>query len=1115
MCTRKPGIFAVLSVMFFISFIATSLQARQVGKFSYRGDIRTLDGDTTIEVSDTMVAMSEKVRAFQDVLSDTISTPPSIFFIIDNSTSMSGTNGNDPVGNRFTVTSALIDTVMAKFPQAEVGLAVFIGGLYYNPASKPGIFQTITSASRMGLDSTGAFVPLLTLNQTYGTQTGYQILKEVLAVNNGALTYASIPNLQTGTNINSGFDAAIQAYSATNFAKENQFIIFLSDGEANRPTSSSSAFTAATNCPTTFTVYFTTGATVPTTIQTYTANCKINGYSTSNDSSNAWAYRNTTFDALMGFLMDHVLSIIIKDEIINPSTLVINSLSSTSWTIADSTFTFGSLFPLIREITPFSILLVNAQNDTLASSFNVQTQGGLAQTWRTPYDIKLWDRDIVFQTPEGVAISEISRTLDSFQIRFTFTPGEANYNYTNASIEIFNTNTTVRDHEIVTLTKGTGNFFTGIVKRVVATAATASNNVLEHALIDTLIAVFHNNETPRLPLDTLRVLTPIYISPNARILSAATKDINGNGFIDAISVLFDNDTSITTASLPANFTVQFGATNLTVTGIEQINARQYRLLIQEPAATAALQTSWTPTLTTSALERVDNMTVTCIDSCPPVIYRVIKKMVDEIDHTTDTVRVLFSEKIINPDGTPFTITRQPGTVFQVWWGADGDANADSLLAGIPGFFTLVSDSILYFTMSNNKNLTAANWVNIKASETPLRDKIGNLPSSNNRRVQVEVEKSIINARIAIAATKDNNGNGYIDAIVLTFDKAPVLTPSTIPANFTLVYGITNLTVTGIENINPRQYRLLVQEPASTAALQTSWTPTLTTLSMKDNIDNMTITCIDSCPPVIYRVIKVVTDANNRSTDSVKVMFSEKIIGPAGTAFAITNQPPNTFAVWWGNTTVSADTLLDGITTFISVVNDSILYFMMKNNKDLGARNWVNIETASVVLSDYIGNTPAANNRKVPVELQSISIIKIFPNPAVATKIQVINGQDITVEVVKPGDKSRAKEIVLEQKRGGSIISIEGITVPPPNTGKVTLTMKIYDVAGNSVTWIKNEDLFSTSSIPGTSVYLYWNGFNQQKMKVAPGVYRAVVYVDYPPLSNIKDLKTISTVGIAQ
>jgi hypothetical protein len=76
-------------------------------------------------------------------------------------------------------------------------------------------------------------------------------------------------------------------------------------------------------------------------------------------------------------------------------------------------------------------------------------------------------------------------------------------------------------------------------------------------------------------------------------------------------------------------------------------------------------------------------------------------------------------------------------------------------------------------------------------------------------------------------------------------------------------------------------------------------------------------------------------------------------------------------------------------------------------------------------------------------------------------------------------------------------------------------MKVYDVAGNSVTWAKDEDLFSTSTLPGTSVFLFWNGFNQQKMKVAPGVYRAVVYVDYPPLSNIRDIKTISTVGIAQ
>ena len=98
--------------MFFLVlliFSASSLFAVEVGKFYYKGDIKTLKNDTTILVNDTIVAMSEKVRAFSDVEADTISAPPSIFFILDNSTSMSGANGNDVLGNRFTVTSALID----------------------------------------------------------------------------------------------------------------------------------------------------------------------------------------------------------------------------------------------------------------------------------------------------------------------------------------------------------------------------------------------------------------------------------------------------------------------------------------------------------------------------------------------------------------------------------------------------------------------------------------------------------------------------------------------------------------------------------------------------------------------------------------------------------------------------------------------------------------------------------------------------------------------------------------------------------------------------------------------------------------------------------------------
>jgi hypothetical protein len=370
-----------------------------------------------------------------------------------------------------------------------------------------------------------------------------------------------------------------------------------------------------------------------------------------------------------------------------------------------------------------------------------------------------------------------------------------------------------------------------------------------------------------------------------------------------------------------------------------------------------------------------------------------------------------------------------------------------------------------------------------------------------------------NAVIVNAATKDNNGNGFIDAINITFDQdTSVLSPAT--TGFSVKFGNVVLPVIVIERTpggTARQWRLLIGEPTgaalATAALQTSWTPTLTLTDLA-RINSGTVTCIDSCAPVIYRVIKVVTDLENRANDTFKVMFSEKISSANNSTFAITTPPPNTFAVWWGNTTVSADTLLNGINNFISIVNDSILYFIMNNNKDLTAQNWMNIETSSIVIRDNIGNTPASNNRKVPVELQTILIIKIYPNPAVtvATEIQITHDENISIEVVKPGDKSMAKQIVLEEKRGGMIIAFEGINIPPLSTGKVLLMMEVYDASSSShVIWARNEDLFKTSNIPGTSVYLYWNGFNQNGMKVVPGIYYVSVYIDYSPASGIRDI----------
>jgi hypothetical protein len=279
----KTAIGMTLGLLF---LLVSSLSAVPVGAFCYLNSPDSINGDTVL-VNDTMVAMSGKIRVMPCTPRyDTIFYSPSIFFIIDNSYGLGGPGGSDSAGNRFSLASKIIDTMMSMYSNAEVGLAVFSGGLYYNPASKPGVFQTVTTPA-MGLDDTGAFIPLLNLKATYGTQTGYEILKEALAVSNGALTFPSILASQQGCNICCGFDAAYQTIQGSASDKRHQFIIFLSDGKANLPTGNSELFTGATNCPATFSIFFTDHNSVPNTIRTYTENCRANFYSTTNAQSQA------------------------------------------------------------------------------------------------------------------------------------------------------------------------------------------------------------------------------------------------------------------------------------------------------------------------------------------------------------------------------------------------------------------------------------------------------------------------------------------------------------------------------------------------------------------------------------------------------------------------------------------------------------------------------------------------------------------------------------------------------------------------------------------------------------------------------------------------------------
>lgn len=245
---------------------------------------------------------------------------PSIIFLIDNSGSMRNTN--DPTGTRFTVTRALLDSIYENQPQAEVGLVVFREHLFFDTTTTEYYTQYFRAFDTViDGEPDQAYLPLMTLNQTYGGKLGISIIKDILQTDSTGkdLAYQPLyryarPNNGGGeTNINGAFLAIQQAFLSAKNPPAQQFVIFFSDGE---PAGTSQAglaadwFSSGENMPTTFTVYFTSSGIAPQSLQIMTQNIRANGYSTTNAQSGLWALQ-TNFVALMNLLMENIMPAIL------------------------------------------------------------------------------------------------------------------------------------------------------------------------------------------------------------------------------------------------------------------------------------------------------------------------------------------------------------------------------------------------------------------------------------------------------------------------------------------------------------------------------------------------------------------------------------------------------------------------------------------------------------------------------------------------------------------------------------------------------------------------------------------------------------------------------------
>ena len=534
--------------------LTTFLSAEEVCKFTYKGQPENLH-DSTIIVPEEMVAMSEYIYVGtpKGSIPVQISTP-TIFFVIDNSTSMSSTNNpNDQWGNRFNVTRDLVDSLYARFPKAEVGLATFRRYLYFDPTDSDEFVQCPQQ-------DTGAYLPLFRLDSSYaisGGQMGHQILKrwletDTISGNNTYvdLTYvpSNIASNSRNTNINCGFDAAKHAMLASQYEKACHYVIFLSDGEANYPQGSADAYVQGTDVPTTFTIYFTRTGTPPQELIDFTANVQGNGYSTTNPSSNLWAFENTEYDTLMKFIMDSVVSVIQQTQISYPTGIQVNGSDPIDpW---DSTgFTFSDLFPLtgwetlfvydidyhifVDSITPTGDTITVEKDTSTHVEFTVEIEDGAPDLPDT-FVVQCWDRVLGFYYQNN-QINAVNETMSPLELRFTYDPGDAGYNYTKAEIEFVATSS--GDRETYSLSQN-GTTFSGNFARVVIEGVSPSpgNGIIENYADDNFVATFRNNESTKLVLDTLQTSVPFQLTGSVEIVCAYYYDNNADGFVDSIHV---------------------------------------------------------------------------------------------------------------------------------------------------------------------------------------------------------------------------------------------------------------------------------------------------------------------------------------------------------------------------------------------------------------------------------------------------------------------------------------------------------------------------------------------------------------------------------------------------
>jgi hypothetical protein len=380
-------------------------------------------------------------------------------------------------------------------------------------------------------------------------------------------------------------------------------------------------------------------------------------------------------------------------------------------------------------------------------------------------------------------------------------------------------------------------------------------------------------------------------------------------------------------------------------------------------------------------------------------------------------------------------------------------------------------------------------------------------------------------KLKSSTTDDVNGDGYLDRLVLKFDR-PVTIPVGTDPDFIIKYGSTYFDYDSIGMNASRTDSVLViylKKTIGDSSAQTGWKPVV---NFDGNIELgldsiLNHTSIDGAGPVITRVTDKIVSSTDRKLDVVTVTLSEPIQRFDNVPLKATDIPSLLFYVWEKDPQgkmILKDSILAGIDN-ITFVNDTTITFIMTNGYVLSQWNYFSIKTAKAANGDTTSiitdkamlngllnpNYPNSNNVQVKVLIigDPDHELKIYPNPASADERHTAAGTFILRH------DPQAYDYIAKDGGGGIIFSLTFMVPDRSENVKVKLKLKVYDAVGNQVITGEESDITSGDYKNNkldfkagiNKIEIYWNLFKTDKIKIAPGMYKVIEYLEYYGSAN--------------